>query len=69
MIKCYKDPKDKEGVRVELDGNKIDLTAQFVCIAAKLMHSGIPVKILQKSIEIAEKHKDGFEWENENDKS
>ena len=31
MINCYKDPKDKDGVIVELEGDCIDITSDFVC--------------------------------------
>lgn len=60
MINCYKDPKDKEGVIVELEGDCIDITSDFVCIASKMLHIGIPMEILVNSLLIAEEHKK--EW-------
>lgn len=60
MIKCYKDPETKDGVIVELEGDCIDVTSDFVCIASKMMHSGIPFKILEESLKAAEKYKN--EW-------
>lgn len=66
MINCYKDPKDKDGVIVELEGDCIDITSDFVCIASKMLHTGIPMEILVRSLLIAEKHKK--DWR-KNDKS
>lgn len=63
MIKCYKDPKTKDGVIVELEGDAIQITSDFVCIASKMLHSGIPLEILECSIQIAEEHKK--EWRSE----
>ena len=63
MIKCYKDPKDKDGVIVELEGDCIEITSDFVCIASKMLHSGIPFEILERSLQVADKHKD--EWRSE----
>lgn len=63
MIKCYKDPETKDGVIVELEGDCIDVTSDFVCIASKMLHSGIPLEILERSLQIALTHKD--EWRSE----
>lgn len=63
MINCYKDPKTKEGVIVELEGDCIEITSDFVCIASKMLHSGIPLEILERSLQIALIHKD--EWRSE----
>lgn len=63
MIKCYKDPETKDRVIVELDGDCIQITSDFVCIASKMLHSGIPLEILERSLQIADKHKD--EWRSE----
>lgn len=60
MIKCYKDRKSKDGMVVELHGDAIQITSEFVCIASKMMHSGIPFKILEESLKAAEKYKN--EW-------
>ena len=60
MINCYKDPKDKDGVIVKLEGDGIEITSDFVCIASKMLHSGIPFEILECSLQIARIHKD--EW-------
>lgn len=60
MIKCYKDPKDKDGVIVEFEGDGVEITSVFVCIASKMLHSGIPLEILERSLQIAQIHKD--EW-------
>lgn len=60
MIKCYKDPDTKDGVIVELEGDCIDITSDFVCIASKMLHTGIPLEILVRSLMVAEEHKD--EW-------
>lgn len=59
MIKCYKDPEAKDGDRVivELEGDCIDVTTDFVCIASKMLNSGIPMEILESSLHVAEKHK------------
>ena len=63
MINCYKDPKDKDRVIVELEGDCIEITTDFVCIASKMLHSGIPLEILERSIKIALMHKD--DWRSE----
>ena len=63
MIKCYKDPETKDRVIVELDGDCIQITSDFVGIASKMLHSGIPLEILERSLQIADKHKD--EWRSE----
>lgn len=63
MINCYKDTKTKDGVIVELEGDGIQIASDFVCIASKMLHSGIPLEILERSIQIADKHKD--EWRSE----
>ena len=60
MIHCYKEKDDPEMVVVELEGDCIDITSDFVCIASKMLHSGIPLEILERSLHIADKHKD--EW-------
>ncbi|MBQ1574180.1 MAG: hypothetical protein IIZ78_23900 [Clostridiales bacterium] len=62
MIKCYKDPesKDKGSVIVELEGDCIEITSDFVCIASKMLNSGIPMEILTRSLLIADEHKK--EW-------
>lgn len=63
MIKCYKDPETKDGFIVELEGDCIEITSDFVCIASKMLHSGIPLEILERSLQIALTHKD--EWRSE----
>lgn len=61
MIKCYKDQKDKHGVIVELEGDKIEVTTDFVCIASKMLYSGIPLEILYMSLATASKYKGGWD--------
>ena len=61
MINCYKDPKDKNGVIVEFEGDAVEITSDFVCIASKMLHSGIPLEILCRSLAIAFKHKGDWE--------
>ena len=63
MIKCYKDRKSKDGVVVELYGDAIQITSEFVCIASKMLHSGIPLQILVNSLMIATKHKNDWRTE------
>ncbi len=63
MIHCYKDKDNPEGVVVELEGDCIDITSEFVCIASKMLHTGIPLQILVNSLLIADKHKK--EWRTE----
>lgn len=63
MIKCYKDPETKDGVIVELEGDCIDVTSDFVCIASKMLHSGIPLQILVNSLMIATEHKNDWRTE------
>lgn len=63
MIKCYKVTKHKDGVIVELKGDCIEVTSDFVCIASKMLNSGIPMEILERSLQIADKHKD--DWRRE----
>ena len=63
MIHCYKDKDNSERVVVELEGDCIDITSDFVCIASKMLHSGIPMQILVNSLLIAAKHKK--EWRTE----
>ena len=63
MIHCYKDKDNPEGVVVELEGDCIDITSDFVCIASKMLHTGIPLQILVNSLLIADKHKK--EWRTE----
>lgn len=66
MINCYKDPKTKDGFIVEFEGDAIQITSEFVCIASKMLHSGIPLVILVNSLMIATEHKN--DWEiNKND--
>lgn len=62
MIKCYKDPeaKGRDRVIVELEGDCIEITSDFVCIASKMLNSGIPMEILERSLLIADEHKK--EW-------
>lgn len=63
MIKCYKDPETKDGVIVELEGDCIDVTSDFVCIASKMLHSGIPLQILVNFLMIANEHKNDWRTE------
>ena len=63
MIKCYKDPETKDGAIVELEGDCIDVTSDFVCIASKMLHSGIPLQILVNSLMIATEHKNDWRTE------
>lgn len=63
MIHCYKDKDNPKGVVVELEGDCIDITSDFVCIASKMLHSGIPIEILERSLQIALIHKDGWRSE------
>lgn len=63
MIKCYIDPENKDRVVVELEGDCIDITSDFVCIASKMLNTGIPMEILQRSLLVADEHKK--EWRNE----
>lgn len=63
MIHCYKDKNNPERVVVELDGDCIDITSEFVCIASKMLHSGIPLQMLVTSLLIADEHKK--EWRTE----
>lgn len=63
MINCYKDPETKDGVIVELEGDCIQITSDFVCIASKMLNSGIPMEILERSLQVADKHKD--DWRRE----
>lgn len=63
MIHCYKDKDAPEGVIVNLEGDRIEITSDFVCIASKMLHSGIPMQILVNSLLIADKHKK--EWRTE----
>ena len=66
MIKCYKDKKTKDGVIVEFGGDAAEITSDFVCIASKMLHLGIPLVILVKSLMIATEHK--YDWgKNKND--
>lgn len=60
MIKCYKDPENENLVVVELEGDCIDVTSDFVCIASKMLNSGIPIEILERSLKVADEHKK--EW-------
>lgn len=60
MINCYKDPKTEDGVIVELEGDCIQITSDFVCIASKMLHSGIPLEILVNSLMIATEHKNDW---------
>ena len=50
MIHCYKDKDDPEGVIVHLEGDHIEITSDFVCIASKMLNSGIPLEILCRSL-------------------
>lgn len=63
MINCYRKPDSENGVCVEIDGDVIQITTEFVCIASKMLHDGIPFQILMESLLIAAKHKG--EWESE----
>lgn len=63
MIKCYKDPNIKDRIIVELEGDCIDITSDFVCIASKMLHIGIPMEILARSLLVADEHKK--EWRSE----
>lgn len=63
MIHCYKDKDDPEGVIVHLEGDHIEITSDFVCIASKMLNSGIPLEILCRSLAIAAKYK--WEWKDE----
>lgn len=63
MINCYKDPETKDGVIVELEGDCIEITSDFVCIASKMLHSGIPLQILVNSLMIATEHKNDWRTE------
>lgn len=63
MIECYKDSTNENGVVVEFQGDCIDVISDFVCIASKLLHSGVPMEILRQSLEAADKHKG--EWKTE----
>lgn len=63
MIKCYKDPEIKDRVVVELEGDCIDITSDFVCIASKMLNVGIPMEILARSLLVADEHKK--EWRTE----
>lgn len=63
MIKCYKDPEIKDRVVVELEGDCIDITSDFVCIASKMLNAGIPMEILARSLLLANEHKK--EWRTE----
>lgn len=63
MIKCYKDQEVKDRIVVELKGDCIDITSDFVCIASKMLNMEIPFEILERSLHVADKHKD--EWRSE----
>lgn len=63
MINCYKDPETINGVIVELEGDCIQITSDFVCIASKMLHSGIPLQILVNSLMIATEHKNDWRTE------
>lgn len=63
MIHCYKDQENKDGVVVELEGDAIEIASDFVCIASKMLHSGIPLVILVKSLMIATEHKNDWRTE------
>lgn len=63
MIHCYKDQENKDRVVIELEGDAIEITSDFVCIASKMLHDGIPFQILTESLLIAAKHKG--EWKSE----
>ena len=63
MITCYKDSETKDGVIVELEGDAIQITSDFVCIASKMLHSGIPLQILVNSLMIATEHKNDWRTE------
>lgn len=60
MIKCYKEPKNKNGIDVISEGDLITLTTEFCCIASKLLSKGAPLTILLKAVIMAEKYKG--EW-------
>lgn len=63
MIKCYKDENDKDGVVVEFEGDLIELTTDFTCIASKLLSDGAPFQVLVRALTTADKYK--TEWKNE----
>ena len=63
MIKCYKDTKTKDGVIVEFEGDGVEITSDFMCIASKMLHSGIPLEILCRSLAIAVKYKGDWKTE------
>ena len=63
MIHCYKDKDAPEGVIVNLEGDRVEITSDFVCIASKMLNSGIPLEILCRSLAIAVKDK--WEWKAE----
>lgn len=63
MINCYEDPNPAGGIHVEINGDVIQITSEFVCIASNLLHDGIPFQILMESLFIAAKHKG--KWESE----
>ena len=58
MIKCYKDEKR---CVIEDDGDLIELTTDFACIASWLLHKGVPMEVLVRSLTTAEKFQK--EWE------
>lgn len=60
MIKCYRDEKHPNGCIVEDDGDLIELTTDFVCIASWLLHKGAPMEVLVRSLTTAEKYQK--EW-------
>ena len=64
MIHCQKDQESKDRVVVELEGDAIEITTDFACIASKMLNIGIPIEILYRSLATAYKHKG--DW---NDKS
>lgn len=56
MIKCYRDEKHPNGCIVEADGDLIELTTDFVCIASWLLGKGAPMQVLIRCLTIAEKY-------------
>ena len=63
MIHCYKDKDDPKMVVVELEGDALEITSEFVCIASQMLHSGIPLQILVNSLMIATEHKKDWRTE------
>ena len=63
MINCYQKPDSEHGICIKIDGDVIQITTEFVCIASMMLHDGIPFESLMESLFIAANNQG--EWESE----